>query len=71
MGKEKFIQLPKLNETGVFSAMALKLDHLQPIKPILFQKIFHFFSFILGGPFLLPQWANNGKGEIHPTSKIE
>ena len=38
---------------------ALKLDNLQPIKLILFQKIFTFFSFILGGQFLLPQTANN------------
>ena len=38
-----------------------KLDHLQLIEPILFQKIFNFFTFILGGQFLLPQRANNGK----------
>ena len=38
---------------------AFKLDHLQPIEPILFQKIFNFFTFILGGQFLLPQRANN------------
>ena len=41
---------------------AFNLDHLQPIKPILFQNIFNFFSFILGGQFLLPHRANNGKG---------
>ena len=38
---------------------ALKLVHIQPIEPILFQKIFNFFTFILGGLFLLPQRANN------------
>ena len=34
---------------------ALKLDHLQPVKPILFTKFSNFFTFILGGQFLLPQ----------------
>ena len=43
---------------------ACKLDHLQPIEPILFQNIFNFFAFILGGQFLLPQRANNGKREF-------
>ena len=42
---------------------AFKLDHLQPIEAILFQKIFNFFSFILGGQFLLPQRTNNGNGD--------
>ena len=42
-------------------AGSFKLDHLQPIEPILYQKIFNFFTFILGGQFLLPQRANNGK----------
>ena len=40
---------------------AFKLDHLQSIEPILCQKIFNFFTFILGGQFLLPQRANNEK----------
>ena len=39
-----------------------KLDHLQPFELTLSQKIFNFFTFILGGPFLLPQRANYGKG---------
>ena len=38
-----------------------KLDHLHLIEPILFQKILNFFTFILGGQFLLPQRANNEK----------
>ena len=38
-----------------------KLDHLQLIEPIYFQKIFYFFTFILGGQFLLPLKAINGK----------
>ena len=41
---------------------AFKLDPFQPIEPILLEKIFNFFIFILGGQFLLPQRANNGKG---------
>ena len=43
--------------------VAFKLDHMHPIEPFLLQKIFNFFTFILGGQFLLPQRANNGKGE--------
>ena len=34
----------------------------RPIEPILLQRIFNIFTFILGGQFLLPQRANNGKG---------
>ena len=41
-----------------------KLDHLHPSKPLLLQKISNFFTFILGGQFLLPQRANNGRGEF-------
>ena len=41
-----------------------KLDHLLPFEPILSQKIFNFFSFILGGQFLLPQKANMEKREF-------
>ena len=40
---------------------ALKLDHLQPFEPILSQKIFNFFTLILGGQFLLPHRDINGK----------
>ena len=43
---------------------AFKLDHLQPIKPILFPKFYNFFTFIVGGQFLLPQRSNNGKREF-------
>ena len=32
-----------------------KLDHLQPIKPLLFPNFYISFTFILGGQFLLPQ----------------
>ena len=43
---------------------ALKLDHLQPIKPLLFPNFYNFFTFILGGQFLLSQRANNEKREF-------
>ena len=40
---------------------AFKLYHLQPIKPLLFPNLCTFFTFILGGQFLLPQRANYQK----------
>ena len=43
---------------------AFKLDHLQPFELILSQKIFIFFTFILGGQFLLPQRANMQEREF-------
>merc|ERR1739842_70987 len=43
--------------------MGSKLDHLQPLEPILFPKFSNFFPFILGSPFLLPQRANYGSWE--------
>ena len=43
---------------------ALKLDHLQPFKPILSWTFSNFFTFILGSPFLLPQRLIMGKGKI-------
>ena len=44
--------------------MTIKLDCLQSYEPILSKEIFNFSTFILGGQFLLPQRANNGKGEF-------
>ena len=41
-----------------------KLDHLQPFEPLLSWKNFNFFTFILGGQFLLPQRANMEKWEF-------
>ena len=32
-----------------------KLDHLQPVKPLLFQNFSNFFTLLLGSQFLLPQ----------------
>ena len=40
------------------------LNHLHPFEPLLFLKFQNFFTFILGGQFLLPQRANNGKREF-------
>ena len=45
---------------------AFKLDHLQPVKPILFSKFYNFFTFILGANSYYPRegMAENGKMEI-------
>ena len=51
---------------------AFKLDHLQPFTPIIFLKFSNFFTFMLGGQFLLPQreggrkWENGDKGASVP-----
>ena len=39
-------------ERGIWVPGAFRLDHLQPVEPILFPKISNFYTFILG-PFLL------------------
>merc|ERR1739842_198225 len=51
--------------------MGSKLDHLQPLEPILFPKFFNFFPFILGSPFLLPQRANYGSWENFPFPNMD
>ena len=51
--------------------VAVKLDHLQLIKPLLFPNFYNFCTFILGGQFLLPQRANNRKRGILTTSKLD
>ena len=45
---------------------AFKLDHLQPVKPILFPKFYNFFTFILGANSYYPRegMAENGKMEF-------
>ena len=48
---------------------AFKLDHLHPFKLLLFWEFSNFFTFILGGQFLLPQRANNGKREFFQPQK--
>ena len=54
---------------GVSVPGAFKLDHLQPVEPILIWKFSNFFTFILGAQFLLPQKANNEKGEFSQLQK--
>ena len=48
---------------------AFNLDHLHPIKPLLFWKIFTIFTFILGGQFLLPQRANKAPNSPYTRSR--
>ena len=56
-------------DRGVCVPGAFKLDHLHPVEPILFSKFYNFFTFILGGQFLLPQRDEGCKWEngFHPT----
>ena len=56
-------------DRGVSVPGAFKLDHLHPVKPILFSKFYNFFTFILGGQFFLPQRSNNGKREFSQLHK--
>ena len=60
-------------DKGVSVPWAFKLDHLHPIKPLLFWKFSIFFTFIMRGQFLLHQRANNGLWEkgILPTPKVD
>ena len=44
---------------------AFKLDHLQPLKPILFRQFSICHIFILGGQFLLPQRVNSEQVKSH------
>ena len=50
---------------------AFKLDHLQPIQPILSGNFSIFFTFILGSQILLPQRANNGEKGNHLALKVD
>ena len=58
---------PKLDETQCL--LAFKQDHMQLIEPILCWKIFNFYTFRLGGQFLLPKGPIMERG-IHPTLKL-
>ena len=64
MGKGDSSNVKIERDKGFSVPGAFKSDHLQPIKLILLQKIFNFFTFILGGQFLLPQRANMQKREF-------
>ena len=56
-------------DRGVCVPGAVKVDHLHPVEPLLFTKFSNFFTFILGGQFLLPQGANNEKREFTQLQK--
>ena len=56
---------------GVWVPGVFKLGHLQQVEPLLFWNFSNFFTFILGGQFLLPQRANNGKRELLHTSQLK
>ena len=56
-------------DRGVWVPGAFKLEHWQPVKPLLFQQFSNFFTFILGGQFLLPHRANTEKREIIQLQK--
>ena len=56
--------LKRIDTSGLSMLGAFKLDHLQPLEPLLLWEILNFFTFILEGQFLLPQRANNGKREF-------
>ena len=49
---QDFVTLPEW-DTGVWVPGAFKLDHLQPLKQILFPKFFNLYIFILGSPILI------------------
>ena len=61
MGKGNSSNFKTEWDRGFSVPRAFKLDHLHSLESILFQKIFNFFTFILGGQFLFPQRANNGQ----------
>ena len=44
---------------------AFKLDHLKPIKPILFSKFYNFFTFILEANSYYPRGLIMRKGNSH------
>ena len=71
MGKGSSSNSRKEWDMGFWVPGAFKLDHLQPLEPILLWQFFNFFTFILGSQFLLPQRANNGKGEFFQPKKVD
>ena len=64
MGKGKSPNFKIGWDRGFSVPGAFKLDHLQPFQPLLLWKFSTFFTFILGGQFLLPQRANMHKREF-------
>ena len=51
-------------DRGVSVPGAFKVDHLHPVKPILFSKFYNFFTFILEANSYYPRRANNEKREF-------
>ena len=49
-------------DRGVWVPGAFKLDHLHPVKPILFSKFYNFSTFILGANSYYPTGLIMGKG---------
>ena len=56
-------------DRGVWCLGHFKLDHLHPVKPLLLPQYSYFFTFLLGGQFLLPQRANTEKRELFQLQK--
>ena len=50
-------------DRGVSVPGAFKLDHLHPVKPILFSKFYNFFTFILGANSYYPRGLIMRKGK--------
>ena len=64
MGKGNSPNFKSERERGFPVPGAFKLDHLYAFKPLLSWRNSIFFTFVLGGQFLFPQRANNGKREL-------
>ena len=72
MGEGKSPNFRNGRERGVWVPGAFKLDHLQPVKPILFSKFSNFFTFMLERPILItPERGrlNMGKWISHNLSE--
>ena len=70
-GKKRKGFHPKMFETQMpQSLVCSKWTICSNFGQILLWKFSNFFTFILGGQFLLPQRANNGEKGILPTSKV-
>ena len=57
-------------DRGVWLPGAFKLDHLQPVKPILFSKFYNFFTFILGANSYYPREGQTEKSELSQLQKL-
>ena len=57
-------------DRGVSVPGALKLDHLRPVRPILFSKFHIFFTFMLEANSYYTRGGNNEKGEFNQLQKL-